>query len=378
MWIIKKLKRIFTLNIPVFLRATLIKMFSFLYPMLRIRPYLASLNVTDNCCLKCVMCNEWENSHPGELSTDQWKDILSQLRVCGVRDINLTGGEPLMRKDLAVLAQHATSLGLTVGVTTNGYLLTKEKVRELMGAGVKTISVSMDAVGDDYDRIRGVPGAYQKLYAACEILSEYKRKGQLSVFLSFLLMKDTLEYYQRVVEVAKGFDLPVAVNLFDVAPYFFKKEDIKDKFWVKREDQKALKTFQECMIKNKETVKQFSYHSFSEINYFADYFVDPLQKNLPCTASQVRICIDPQGNVFGGCWAMGTYGNLKEQRLREVVESEKYRKVHKNMFFKKCPGCACGYPMNLRYSARHLCTEMRYRISPKTRKGIYTPSNDET
>jgi hypothetical protein len=125
------------------------------------------------------------------------------------------------------------------------------------------------------------------------------------------------------------------------------------------------------MVQQKSRNKAFTYHSYSEIEYFAKYFIDPLQKKLPCVVSQSRLCIGPKGQVYGGCWAMGEYGQLRQQPLKEILATSKFVQVHKKMFFKNCPGCSCGYATNLRYSLKDVIKEAGYRLFPGKRERIY-------
>ena len=124
------------------------------------------------------------------------------------------------------------------------------------------------------------------------------------------------------------------------------------------------------MVENKSLRDDFTYHSFSEIKYAADYFKDPLQKRLPCYVSQTRLCLGPKGEVFGGCWAMGVYGDLRKTALKDILRSKRFIEAGRKMFHKQCPGCSCGYSLNLRYAPRHILQEMLYRILPWTRDAI--------
>jgi len=299
------------------------------------------------------------------------KKTITQLKAAGIREINLTGGEPLMRKDIFDIIRHARSLGIAIGMTSNGFMMNEQRVAELIASGVTTISVSMDATNEKFDEIRGVKGGYDRLLKACELLSVERKKGKIQSFICFLLMKDTLDAYQDVIAVSKRLDIPMVVNLFDVNPYFFKIDGLKEKYGIDESDTNRLKKFQRVMVENRSASKDATYHSFSEIKYFADYFQDPLQKNLPCYVSQTRICIGSKGQVYGGCWAWRVLGDLRKTSLKEILNSESFRRNSQKMFKKDCPGCSCGYSLNLRYSPSKLMQESAYRMFPWTREGIY-------
>lgn len=370
------MNKLFKVYLPVVVKIALLKYFSFLYDYLKISPHFAALNITDNCCFKCITCNQWKNYTHNELSTREWSDVLSQLKEIGIKGISLTGGEPFMRQDIFDIILHAASLDLNVGVITNGYLLNRQKIERVIKSGVKTFSISIDGVGNSFDKIRGIKGAYDKVVNNCKIIAEYKNKNIINADMYFTLMKDTLNTYRQVFRLAEGIGLPIVVNLLDYTPYFFKQAtNNKEDLWIDERNYSELKEFQKFIVNKKEDACKFTYHTYTEIDYFERYFKDPLQRYIPCIVSQKRIGIDSQGNVYGGCWSMGSFGNLKEKTLKEIINSPKYKKAHKNMFFKRCPGCSCGYSTNLRYYFPLLMREGMFRISQRMRERIYRPQN---
>jgi radical SAM protein with 4Fe4S-binding SPASM domain len=132
-------------------------------------------NLTRRCNLTCAHCyiaaGSW-HAEAAELPTDECLRILDQ-----VLDVNpnpmliLTGGEPLLRDDLELLAEHAASRGATVVVGTNGTRLTTERIASLKAAGVKGVAVSVDSLRPTYhDRFRHLDGALADTLAAVDRL----------------------------------------------------------------------------------------------------------------------------------------------------------------------------------------------------------------
>ena len=68
---------------------------------------------------------------------------------------------------------------------------------------------------------------------------------------------------------------------------------------------------------------------------------------------------------------MGTYGNVRKTPLKDILASEKYRRAHQAMFYKKCPGCSCGYTTNVRYSTPLQFKDRLFNLFPFKRKAIY-------
>ncbi|CAL1240973.1 pyrroloquinoline quinone biosynthesis protein PqqE [Candidatus Methylocalor cossyra] len=115
------------------------------YPNGKPRWLLAEL--TYACPLQCPYCsNPLEFArYRDELSTAEWLRVFSEARALGAVQLGLSGGEPLVRKDLPVLVRHARGLGYYTNLITSGYGLEAGKLRELKEAGLDHIQVSIQA-----------------------------------------------------------------------------------------------------------------------------------------------------------------------------------------------------------------------------------------
>nr|WP_232069492.1 GTP 3',8-cyclase MoaA [Gemmata massiliana] len=136
------------------------------------------ISVTDRCNLRCTYCMPEDVTFldRGELLT--FEEITSFVRVAaslGVNKIRLTGGEPLMRRDLHKLVRMIVSVpGITdVGLTTNGILLA-EQAAQLFDAGLRRLNVSLDTLDPDRFRALARRGGVEKVLAG---LNAAKRAG---------------------------------------------------------------------------------------------------------------------------------------------------------------------------------------------------------
>ncbi len=131
-------------------------------------PYLIALNLTERCNLACAHCyldaKVLKEGAVDELGTDDLKRVLGEIAQVGPEAmVVLTGGEPMLRRDLPDLARHASGLGLMVVVGTNGMLLRPDRIRELQDAGVAGIGISVDSLTPEvHDHFRGKTGAWMK------------------------------------------------------------------------------------------------------------------------------------------------------------------------------------------------------------------------
>jgi PqqA peptide cyclase len=149
------------------------------------RPTTLLAELTHRCPLHCPYCsNPLELIRAdAELSTDDWKRVFTQARELGVLQLGLSGGEPLVRKDLEELAAHARSLGLYSTLVTSGLGLTRKRAEALRDAGLEHVQVSIqDSDTDSAERIAGVSSVKQKR-AAIAVVKELGFAFSINVVL---------------------------------------------------------------------------------------------------------------------------------------------------------------------------------------------------
>ncbi|NIR45644.1 MAG: radical SAM protein [Gemmatimonadetes bacterium] len=141
------------------------------------RSHVISWNLTKKCNLRCEHCY----ISAGRISKGEARDELSTeecLRVVdGICEVNpealliLTGGEPLLRKDVFEIASYANSKGLWVVVGTNGVLITPELCRRMIEAGIRGVALSLDSLeAATHDAFRGVQGAWDNTVEGSKVL----------------------------------------------------------------------------------------------------------------------------------------------------------------------------------------------------------------
>ena len=125
------------------------------------------VSITDRCNYKCVYCRSGQvGAQYAELTTAEYLHLIRSFVDLGIEKIRLTGGEPLLRKDLLDLVRELASWRtlsghpLDLAITTNGHLL-EDLALPLKQAGLSRITVSMDAVDQaTFERVTRVPGSY--------------------------------------------------------------------------------------------------------------------------------------------------------------------------------------------------------------------------
>ena len=112
------------------------------------------LSVTDRCNLRCIYCMPGAGvrkvSHDDILTFDEiYRLTRLMTETVGIKKVRITGGEPLVRKDLPSLVKQISELELSeLVLTTNGVLLPKY-AEELANAGIQRVNISLDSIRDD-------------------------------------------------------------------------------------------------------------------------------------------------------------------------------------------------------------------------------------
>ncbi len=147
------------------------------------RPYVISWNLTYRCNLACEHCYLDAGGTPlvdttnfadrSELGTEECFRVIDEIAAFAPECLTiLTGGEPLLRRDILDIVRRAAERGLWVVVGTNGVRITENVARRLSDAGARGLSLSLDALDPDrHDRFRRVRGAWRNTVEGAEILN---------------------------------------------------------------------------------------------------------------------------------------------------------------------------------------------------------------
>ncbi|MCP4744805.1 MAG: 12,18-didecarboxysiroheme deacetylase [Desulfobacteraceae bacterium] len=156
-------------------------------------------NITRACNLKCAHCYAHATSGAGnrELDTSEGRKLIDDLADFGVPVLLLSGGEPLVRKDLPELASYAVEKGMRAVISTNGTLINQQTAKTLKSIGLSYVGISLDGMQSVNDHFRGMQGAFSK---AMEGIRNCQDVG-IKVGLRFTINK------RNVTEIPKIFDL---------------------------------------------------------------------------------------------------------------------------------------------------------------------------
>jgi MoaA/NifB/PqqE/SkfB family radical SAM enzyme len=270
--------------------------------------------------LKCSFCHRWQIKDK-EDDTAKSLAVIDKIAEAGIACIFFSGGEPLLRKDLESLAEHARQKGLVLTLTTNGTLLTKERAKKL-GEYFASIAVSLDGFEETHDQIRGVKGTYKKAMKAIYLLKENSTKAKIGI--NFTLCKtNSAEMIPLFTELRGIIDF---ASFAPVNPYppsndaMIPLHDIDDMIT-------SL-----LVLKKEKPSNVILPHQY--IRTLQQYYALELEKK--CDTCVLYCCVDWNGNL----WLCSVYehpiGSLHEAPLGQIIRG---KKAEITELVNKCPGC---------------------------------------
>jgi len=167
-----------------------------------VRPYTLIAELTYRCPLRCPYCSnpaDWASRHDA-LTTEDWCRVLREVEALGVVQLNLTGGEPLLRRDLEAIVAEAARLDLYSSLITSGLPLTRERLAHLADLGLTAVQLSVqDTRADSSDRIAGTRSFDRKMQVA-----RWVKQIGLPLTLNMVLHRDNLAHVAEAVAMAEA------------------------------------------------------------------------------------------------------------------------------------------------------------------------------
>lgn len=211
------------------------------------------VSVTQRCNLNCLYCGA-ECPDTDELTADEIKEVVEVFSLCGIDKVRLTGGEPLVRNDIAEIAAAVNEIDSIkkLVLTTNGVKL-KKYAYNLKSAGVSAVNVSIDSLDrENYKRITGRDCLPQVL----EGLDEAEKVGLKLRVNAVLIRGENDGEAEALINLAKG--RKIDVRFIELMPFsdtgknerlIIKGDEILEKFSFLKPVEVKKKGFEQSVAK---------------------------------------------------------------------------------------------------------------------------------
>ena len=304
---------------------------------------IAQWDVNNECNLNCKHCRVSEKNDNEKLSLNEAKSLLAECWYNGITMLNLSGGEPFLRRDIFEILDYAKKFEDIV-ITTNGTLLNEEKCRKLSTYKNIKLSISLDGLEETHDKFRRKKGAFKKVIDTLPILNKYNIKYAIKYTLSKETAEDAIELLNLVAKIgAKEFNVRRVIVAGNA-----NKEMVLSNEEYKNIIRELIQSCRKLNVKFR-TGDPLLIPIFSEV-WGIDIKNDDLSKIYAgCQAGDEIIYIDYKGNV-GACSYIPKFAdNIKDKSLDEILKTNKLfidLREYKNKLEGKCNKCTykmiCG------------------------------------
>jgi heme b synthase len=351
-------------------------------------PKWIAWEITRRCNLRCVHCRSSSEievkAHP-DFPMEEAFRIIDDITGYAKPVIVLSGGEPLLRKDVFEIARYGTEKGLRMCLATNGTLVTDEVCAKIKDSGIRIVSLSLDGSEETvHDDFRSQKGAFTATIHAAHLFrdhgiefiinSSFTKRNQEEIPKVHALAKElgaTAWYLFMIVPTGRGED--IMNELISKEDY----EDILDWHYQMEKDEKDLLVRPTCAPHYYRIVLQKAKEEGSKFERRTLKFSTGGSKG--CIAGQLIALIDVDGNVLPCSYFPKPAGNIREQSFQDIWEnSELFRELRDFKKYKgKCGSCeyvtVCGgcraraYAVHGDYLAEEpFCGYMPVKLRKKT------------
>ena len=302
--------------------------------------------VTYKCNSRCKHCHLWQVKEHNDLTTDEAKTFISDIKKMGALHLSFSGGEPFLRPDMLELMTYASELGLTTGVNTNGSRLgTPEAARAACKTGLGTVYISLDgADAEMHNGLRGTPKAFDSALLAIDNLIAQREGGTPRVFINTTVTRNNIESLDRILDLARqhGVDGMTMSMIQEVNKYSPEAEASMG--GVRIDD--LSKRLNELAKRSDGIIP----HSKEYLDNFSTYLQDPGELyKYRCVAGYATALVHPDGEVHPCPVAFCKMGNLREKSFADIWFSPEADKVRHRVQANQHPICwfDCVAPMNV-------------------------------
>jgi pyrroloquinoline quinone biosynthesis protein E len=270
------------------------------------RPFTLIAELSYRCPLHCPYCSNpldiGGDRYRSELETEQWIETFRQARGLGVLQLALTGGEPMLRRDLVALCDGARAAGLYSSLITAGTLFTRERAEALKAAGLDHVQISVQSPNArDNDRIAG-NRSFEKKIAAARLVRE----------LGFPLTINCVLHRQNLDRIDEVLDLAL-----DLGAQRLELANTQYYGWAVPNQEALLPTWEQ-LRRAEDAVQRFRQRVGPKVDvlWVLPDFYEELPK--PCMGGWGRtaMVVAPNGDVLP-CQAASTIPDLEFANVRE-------------------------------------------------------------
>lgn len=290
-------------------------------------PRLLIADITHSCNLHCQICDIWKTAgSERDIEIAYIKKMLFQAKELGIKEIALSGGEALLRKDIFDIFNYAEDLKIKdLGVLTNGILVKKnlDRLKPYLLKNTISLVISLDSLKQDlHNKIRNCDFAWRETMEALKMLSIMKQAyPQLNFNVISIILSQNLEELLDLANFVKSLGANSLQFQTLLANNLKMAERKESSFWVGDEKLPFLDSVIDKLIEFKKENPQFIRNSINNLSLAKKYYRGALTSNdVSCGSAYKTILASNQGS-YTTCF--NPYADIRTQDLKDVLKSEK-------------------------------------------------------
>lgn len=321
-----------------------------------ISPTVLHINATLRCNTKCVMCNIWELKATDALSIEQMDKIFADPVYVRVEYIILAGGEPTLRNDLPemveIMHKHMPKLKkLMIASNVINRASVQKQYPKIARYCAKhkirlTLGVSLDGIGEMHDRVRGVPGAFEKVMENIKFMQELQKEVPFGMSIDPTIFSMNVREMQKLKDFAAHLNLPITFQFAAMADGYYNNSALEDVLSVDESGRRNIVDFLKQQIAQSSLFDALAYY-YAEVIEQAE---GATERNLPCPFSDQGLVLNPDGTLQY-CHNSQPIGSALKQSSSELYYSEKNLKYRREQIQQQtCSSCqmSCLFFVSLR------------------------------
>jgi Fe-coproporphyrin III synthase len=314
------------------------------------------LNAHSRCNCRCVMCDIWKREANDQVNAQDLERHRASFRSLGVRQVVLTGGEPLLHNDLSALCNFFREQKIHLTLLTTGLLLHKRA--EEVAALFDEIIVSIDGPAEIHDAVRRVNGAFNLIHRGITAVRHHN--PAMAITCRTTVQKANYLRLRETVDAARALGLDsISFLAADLTSEAFNRPLVwpgerQSEIGLNRDEADALEQEIEQLIVEHEAGinHHFILESADKLRRIVRRFREHLGQLPPqspiCNAPWVSAVVEVDGSIRP-CFFHRTIGNITSSTLEEVINGEAAQSFRQSLDVEANPTCRrCVCSLNYR------------------------------
>ncbi len=303
------------------------------------KPKYCMISLGFECPLRCKMCFMWKvPRNEKEIGLPEWKKFIEELSLFldYPIEVNILGGEPLLKDYIYELISFIRTKGLRVSMPSSGFLINQKVAGMIAKAGLNTLGISLDSLREEtHDSIRGVKGVYKKVMGAVDYI--YQCQSECKTDILTIIMNENLSDILPLADWVNQNEKIASINFMAIMQPHCSETD---KFWYRQkeysflwpsETERVHEIIDQLILLKKKGYKITN--PVSQLEMFKVYFENPVGRFVRddrCNFDEIVLNVSSGGDVYL-CWNMDPIGNIKNETIENIWSSAKAAQVREEI-----------------------------------------------